>query len=338
MAVMNCQEPLQPMIKMGHNNRHYKKYDVGMKVKRGYSRIARPMAATIGNFDGVHLGHKAMLTQLITQANTRQLPVYVILFEPQPAEYFNREQAPARLSSLREKITELKRCGIQNVICLPFNEKLANMDAQEFVTDILFDRLNVRYLLVGEDFRYGHKRQGNYPLLFTEAKRFGAEVNCFPDFVESGQRVSSTRVRKALMEADFARAQSLLGHPYRLCGRVMHGAERGRKWGIPTANIALRRVNLVLHGVYHVLVHRTNNQCLPAIANIGTRPTVDGSQAYLEVHILDFDSSLYGEILQIEFLHKLREERKFSSVEALIEQIRCDIQSCYDFFNIPKIL
>ncbi len=327
------------MIKMRHNSRNYKKYDVGMKVIRGYSRIARPLAATIGNFDGVHLGHKAMLTQLITQANKRQLPVCVILFEPQPAEYFNRQQAPARLSSLREKVAELERCGVQYVICLPFAEKLASMEAREFVTNILFDRLNVRYLLVGEDFRYGHKRQGNYALLVTEAKHFGAEVNCFPDFVETGQRVSSTRVRKALMEADFTRAQILLGHPYRLCGRVLHGAQRGRKWGIPTANIALHRANLVLHGVYHVLVYRTNNQCLPAIANIGTRPTVDGSKAYLEVHILDFDSSLYGEMLQVEFLHKLREERKFSSIEALIAQIRCDIHSSYDFFNIipPQI-
>lgn len=308
-----------------------------MKVIRGIPSFSTPLAATIGNFDGVHAGHRAMLAKLCHCAKARNLPVAVVLFEPQPAEYFNPETAPPRLYSLREKIIELAQCGVDYVVCLPFNVSLASTAASEFSRTILFEALAIKYLLVGQDFRYGKGRLGNIETLIEQAQASKVKVNSFSDYYMEKVRVSSTKIRQLLTADNFNEAAQFLGRPYRMCGRVTYGAQRGQKWGIPTANIALNRRQAVLHGVYNVLLCRANGQRLPAVANIGTRPTVDGQKAFLEVHALNFNANLYGERLQVEFLQKQRDEQKFPTIEALIAQIRYDIQSCYAFFSIEPL-
>ena len=305
-----------------------------MKIIRGYPNSDIPLAATIGNFDGVHLGHRAMLAELARNAASRGLPVAVVVFEPQAAEYFKPDTAPPRLSTFREKIIQLEQCGVDYVICLPFNTSLASMDAQAFSRCILFKALSIKYLLVGQDFRYGKNRLGTVDTLKDEAQKAKVQIACFSDYFVKNRRVSSTHIRSLLAAGHFIEAQAFLGRAYRMCGRVIYGAQRGQKWGIPTANIALHRRQAVLHGVYNVILCRANGERLPAVANIGVRPTVDGQQAFLEVHVLNFNSDLYGEMMQVEFLHKQRDEQKFSSIEALIAQIRYDIQSCYDYFSI----
>ncbi|MCC5792849.1 MAG: bifunctional riboflavin kinase/FAD synthetase [Legionellaceae bacterium] len=309
-----------------------------MQLFRSYHFSPEPLALTIGNFDGMHLGHQAMLTQLKAQAAARKLPVAVVLFEPQPAEFFQADKAPARLFSLRQKLEALRDCGVDYVFCLKFDPVLATMPATEFINEVLFARLKAQYLLVGQDFRFGHQRQGDYRLLAEQSEKAGVSLDSFADYAHSGLRVSSSRIRQALQQGDFSQVNTWLGRPYRLCGRVLHGAKLAREWGIPTANIAVRHQQLPLRGVFQVKVLRENGSCHPGVANLGTRPTVDGSKAFLETHLLNFSSSLYGERLQIEFLHKERDEIKFPSVDALFAQIRCDLESSYAFFAASPLL
>lgn len=290
---------------------------------------------TIGNFDGVHLGHQALLTQLRRQAQRLNLPSVVILFEPQPGEYLHPETAPARLSTLREKLARVKELGIDYVYCLRFNQSLAIMTADDFARTYFFTRLNMRYLLVGKDFRFGYKRQGDIHLLRQMAEEQGCTVETIQDFTAEGARVSSTRIRHVLAEADLDGAALLLGRAYSLCGRVSRGEGRGRQWGIPTANLSGRRANLPLQGVFCVRVQRQNGQWLDGVANLGRRPTVDGNKVVLEVHLFDFDGNLYGEFLQVFFVHKLRDEKKFSSIGELIAQIQDDIDAAKAAFRQP---
>lgn len=308
-----------------------------MKLLRGFQQITELNAgsvATIGNFDGVHRGHQALLVLLREQAARLQLPMLVLLFEPQPGEYFNRQNAPARLYRLREKLYALRQIGVDYVYCLKFDAQLANMLPVEFAERFIFSRLNVKHLLLGDDFRFGRERRGDLSLLKEIGHKWNAVVDTCPNFCVDGARVSSTQIRHALQLGELDRAHALLGRPYSLCGRVMHGQGIGRKWGVPTANLSIHRSKLPLSGVFCVNVKRQGKPLLTGVANMGSRPTIDGSKSVLEVHLFDFDESLYGEILEVFFLHKLREEIKFSSVDALIAQIHADVAAARDHITI----
>jgi riboflavin kinase/FMN adenylyltransferase len=289
--------------------------------------------ATIGNFDGVHLGHQNLLKSLRAKADALNLPLVLILFEPQPREYFQKDKAPARLSSLREKLDVLRDCKIDYVYCVTFNHILAQTTATDFACHYLFSMLNVKHLLIGEDFRFGKNREGDVDLLKRLSSEYACDVHVYSNFCMNEVRISSTNIRTALQAGDLETAATYLGRPYSICGRVMHGDKRGRQWGIPTANIGLRRLAVPLHGVFVVQVRLESQQMVYGVANIGKRPTIDGSKSILEVHLFDFDQSIYGELLQVIFLHKLRDEVKFTSVEALIAQIYDDIAVAKAFVN-----
>lgn len=306
-----------------------------MKLLRAVSKNAalnQGVVATIGTFDGVHLGHQHLITSLKNKANALSLPLVVILFEPQPREYFLKDKAPARLSSLREKLLVLKECQVDYVYCISFTEKLAQTSAVDFANDYLFAGLQVKYLLAGADFRFGKNREGDLALLKTMGAEKGCEVQLASDFCIIDDKISSTKVRQALQEGNFALASRYLGRAYSLMGRVIPGDGRGRQWGIPTANLNTQRQSLPLQGVYLVEV-LIEGQLVKGIANIGLRPTVDGSKTILEVHLLDFNQSVYGKIMQVFFLQKVRDEIKFTTVQALIAQIHEDIAQARQYFT-----
>jgi riboflavin kinase/FMN adenylyltransferase len=307
------------------------------KIIRGLYNLPDPAqgcVATIGNFDGVHLGHQAVLTQLAMKADMLNLPAVVITFEPQPFEYFVPEKAPARLSRFREKVEALRAYSIQKLCVLRFNRQLAEMQAETFIQKLLVEGLNVRYLVVGDDFRFGKDRQGDFALLQQVGKQHGFQVVNMHTFAIEDMRVSSTRIREALQDGDLAVAEKLLGRPYRMSGRVAHGDKRGRKMGYPTANIHLHRAKVPLNGVYAVQLYGIDEEPVNGVANIGVRPTISGSdKALLEVHLFDFKRDIYGEHIQVYFLKKLREEQKFASLEQLIEQIHIDSAQAKGFFQ-----
>jgi riboflavin kinase/FMN adenylyltransferase len=288
--------------------------------------------ATIGNFDGMHRGHQAVVDQCRRQARQLGLPLTLVTFEPQPREFFAAVSAPPRLTRLREKLQVIAAHGVERVLCLRFDAQLAQLDAEEFVRRILVDGLHVRYLVVGDDFRFGRQRAGNFATLQQAGARHGFAVADMDSCLVDGQRVSSTRVRDALQQGDMVRAARLLGRAYAMCGRVAHGDKRGRTIGFPTANIYLHRVNSPLAGVFAVEVTGLGGTAVQGVANIGCRPTVDGTRALLEVHLFDFDRDIYGAHVQVNFRHKLREERRFDSLQALHAQIRLDAQQARDFF------
>lgn len=308
-----------------------------LRANQGLPNEYASSIATIGNFDGVHKGHQAILAALKEKSLACQLPLVVILFEPQPAEYFN-PVPPPRLSSLREKIDLLQQHGVDFVYCISFNKTLASMSPAAFVHRYLFSRLRINYLLVGADFRFGYQRQGDLTLLNKMAIQQGCEVQCLPELQLNNERVSSTRIRHALCSNDFKQAATLLGRPYHLIGRVKKGAGLGRQWGIPTANLSLGRKILPLHGVFCVQVKMPNQTMAQGVANIGSRPTVDGLTKIIEIHLFDVNQSLYGEWLTVFFLCKLRDELKFSSVEALIDQIHKDILAAKRYHSHPSTL
>lgn len=311
-----------------------------MKLLRGiksFFAFDKGVVATIGNFDGVHLGHQNLIKTLRDKANHLNLPLVLILFEPQPREYFQQDKAPARLSSLREKLEILRFFQIDYVYLFKFDELLAQTSATKFARTYLFSRLNVKHLCVGQDFRFGKNREGDINLLQEISPEYGCDVTIYDDFCLNGDRVSSTKVRRALQQGNLNNAANYLGRAYSICGRVLHGDGRGRQWGIPTANLALRRCSLPLHGVFVVQV-RFDEKLIFGVANIGCRPTVDGSRVFLEVHLFNFNQSIYGELLQVFFLHKLRDEVKFTSVDALITQITNDIASARVFVKKLTIL
>ncbi len=305
-----------------------------MRLLRGihhFSVFDKGVVATIGNFDGVHLGHQNLIKTLRAKANALNLPLVLILFEPQPREYFQKERAPARLSGLREKLDVLRQCQVDYVYCIKFDDVFAQTTASEFARNYLFSTLNIKHLLVGEDFRFGKNREGDVNLLQQLSLEYDCNVQVYSDFCINEDRISSTKIRTALESGDLETAAKYLGRTYSICGRVVHGAQRGRQWGIPTANIGLRRLSVPLQGVYAVKTRLASQQIVYGVANIGKRPTVDGSKCVLEVHLFDFEQSIYGELVQVFFLHKLRDEVKFTTVDALIEQIRDDIKVAKTF-------
>ena len=305
-----------------------------MEIIRGLHNLRarhRGCVATIGNFDGVHLGHQAVLGQLAERGAELGLPAAVITFEPQPREFFGRGEMPARLTRFREKLQVLRCFSVEWVVCLRFNRALADMPAADFVRRLLVEGLAVRYLVVGDDFRFGKGRQGNFAMLHAAGLKHGFQVASMHTFNVDGVRVSSTRIREALTKDDLAAAAKLLGRPYRMCGRVVHGDERGRAIGFPTANVHLHRKNSPVSGVYAVEVFGLEKEPLRGVANVGTRPTVGGTESRLEVHLLDFDEDIYGRYVRVDFLHKLRPEHRFESLEELVAQIRKDEAAARDF-------
>ena len=285
-------------------------------------------AVTIGAFDGVHRGHQEVLGHLKREAKSRALVTTVITFEPLPGEFLFPDRAPPRLMTFREKFKALADQGIDNVLCLRFDDRLRTMSPRAFVEDIFVKGLSARYIAFGDDFRFGKDRAGD--LKFTEslADEFGYEVVPTSTFDLAGERVSSTRIRAALVDADFAQASDLLGQPFKLSGKVLKGKQLGRTIGSPTANIALKRVKSPLHGVYAVRVSGGGLSDAAGVANVGVRPTVnDGMFANLEVHLFDFEGDLYGKRLNVEFMTKLRDEKKFDSLDALKAAIAADQQA-----------
>jgi riboflavin kinase / FMN adenylyltransferase len=284
----------------------------------------RGCVATIGNFDGVHLGHQAVIGQLAEKAAELRLPALAMLFEPQPLEHFKPEAAPARLMRLREKLQALRRYSVERVLCLRFDARAAAMSAEDFIRRVLVEALGVRYLVVGDDFRFGRGRAGDFALLERAGREHGFQVAPMHSFTVDGARVSSTRVREALAAGDLDGAARLLGRGFRMSGRVAHGDKRGRSIGVPTANIHLHRRVTPLRGVYVTEMYGLEQEPLAGVANIGTRPTVGGTRVLLEVHLFDFDRDIYGRHVSVEFLHRLRDEQRFDSLDALKARINED--------------
>lgn len=311
-----------------------------MQVIRGLHNLRaehRGCVATIGNFDGVHLGHQAVFRNLRERAAAFGLPTTVVTFEPQPQEFFAPDAAPARLTRMREKLQALKDAGIDRVVLLEFGRKLASMSAREFVQQLLVDGLDVKFLYVGDDFRFGRGRVGDIKLLRQVGEAHGFEVANMNTFMDGEARVSSTRIREALVQGNLDLAERNLGRPYQICGRVAHGDARGRTIGFPTANIDLHRKVSPVHGVFAVMVHGLAEGSLPGVANIGNRPTVTGDSRYLlEVHLFDFSRVIYGEHVRVEFRKWLRDERRFESFDALRQQIEQDAAQARAFFGIDK--
>lgn len=308
-----------------------------MELIRGAHNLLprhRGCVATIGNFDGVHLGHQAVLGQLAEKAEALCLPTTVITFEPQPQEFFMGDRAPPRLTRLREKIHALRRFSVDRVLVLIFNERFANQSASEFIERILVEGLGVRYLVVGDDFRFGHRRTGDFELLQRVGMERGFQVVSMRSFLIDGERVSSTLIREALARGDLATAEKYLGRSYRMSGRVAHGDKRGRTIGFPTANIFLHRKVTPVQGVFAVEMYGLEREPIHGVANVGNRPTVDGTRSLLEVHLFDFDQEIYGRHVDVEFRYKIRDERRFESFEALKAQIEQDSRAARDYFGI----
>lgn len=304
-----------------------------MQVVDDLSKIHIPLAATIGNFDGVHLGHQALIQRLVAAAKQRDLPSGLITFEPTPQEFFQGSNAPARLTRLEEKNAMFDCTDLDYVVVLPFDGTLADLSAERFVTDILLQQMQVEFLLIGDDFKFGKNRLGNFALLQSMAKQYDFSVDNMPSELLHGERISSSRIRAALQEGDLATAERLLGRPYSMLGTVVQGDQRGRSIGFPTANILLQRYRSPLLGVFAVRVYGIDKQPVNGVANVGSRPTVDGTRSLLEVHLFEFDHDIYGQALQIEFCHKIRDEQRFDSFELLKQQIQQDCQSAVKFFS-----
>ena len=289
---------------------------------------------TIGSFDGVHLGHQAILKQVICKANKLDLASVAMTFEPQPQEYFSAQTAPARLMRLRDKIETLLALGVDRVVCMRFNRKLRNLTAEQFVQSVLVDGLATKQLIVGDDFRFGCDRSGNFEMLVEMGGELDFTVQDTQTIEIDGERVSSTLIRQLLEQADFKLVSKLLGRHFAVKGRVFYGQQLGRELGFPTANMQLNRYRAPLSGVYAVLVEVEGfSTRFQGAANVGVRPTVgDLVKPILEVHLIDFDEQIYGRRIKVEFLHKIRNEKEFTSLDDLTVYIRQDINNIRDWF------
>ncbi len=291
---------------------------------------------TLGNFDGVHHGHQVLLHHLCAKSRELGVPSCLITFEPQPREFFAGAEVPPRLTRLREKVELLKRTPLDRLLLLPFNERTARTPAEWITHELFHDLLGVRYVVVGDDFRFGRNREGNYDMIQRTGQELGYGVSECGTLQLEDERVSSSRIREVLGEADFELAEKLLGHEYFIMGRVVYGRQLGRQLGTPTANIRLHRYKAALEGVYCVEVDGIDEDTYQGIANIGLRPTVDGKEPLLEVHIFDFSGDIYNELLTVRFKHKLRDEQAFGSIDELKEQIDRDVVSARDWFAKHK--
>ena len=323
-----------------------------MKIFRGHqhTQLAPQCALTIGNFDGVHRGHQAMLALLQSEARHRGVPSCAVTFEPHPRDYFaalarKPELAPARIATLRDKLGELDRCGIDQCVIMPFNARLVAQSAEVFIHDVLVRGLGARYVLVGDDFRFGSKRAGDYAMLDAAGGRLGFDVARMNSYQVSNARVSSSAVREALAQGDMTRAAALLGRPYSISGHVVHGRKLGRDLGFPTLNLRFLHWKPAASGIFAVQVHGLADHPLPGVANLGIRPSLDpndvnGGRVLLETHCLDWPNRLgeegaYGKIIRVELLHKLHDELKYSGLHSLKTGIAQDCADARAFFAGP---
>ena len=311
-----------------------------MKVFRGLpnAEARRPCALTIGNFDGVHRGHRALLARVSEAAARLKLDTAVMTFEPHPREYFahlsgDESLAPRRIANLRDKLQALESCGVDRVIVEHFSASFASQSPERFIEDVLVNGLHVKWLIVGEDFRFGAKRAGDFTLLQQAGQRFGFEVQSLPTVMNDDVRISSSAIREALHAGDFARTQDLLGHSYAISGHVQHGRKLGRTIGFPTLNLKIAHRRPAVSGIFVVQVHGIAEHPLPAVASLGVRPTVeDNGRVLLEVHLFDFNANCYGKLIRVEFLKKLRDEEKYDDLETLTQAIDNDARAARAFF------
>ena len=288
-----------------------------------------PIGLTIGNFDGVHIGHQALIKKLIAESKKRNLTPSVITFEPHPKEFFISENAPSRLTTLREKLEFFLDYGIEKVFVCAFNQKFSNISSEAFMGQILKEQLKVQLLIVGNDFRFGSKRQAG----IEDLKKNAFELFEIPEIDLNGKRVSSTRIREGLKEGRIQEVNQFLGRPYTISGKVVEGDKRGRQMGFPTANIHMKHLRPALTGVYAVKLGNRNG-----VANLGVRPTIAGTpKLLLEVHLLNFNEDIYGQHVQVTFLEKIRDEMKFENIDALIEQIKKDVAQATRYFEKKNI-
>jgi riboflavin kinase/FMN adenylyltransferase len=310
-----------------------------MRVFRGFHHrdLAPACALTIGNFDGVHRGHQAMLALLTAEAHQRGLASCVMSFEPHPRDYFAQrsgqpELAPARIATLRDKLGALQRCGVDQVVVMRFDQRFAGQAPQAFIDDVLIDGLHARYVLVGDDFRFGAKRAGDYAMLDAAGQRQGFDVARMKSYEVHSLRVSSSAVRQALADGDMARAAALLGRPYSISGHVLHGKKLGRELGFRTLNLRFSHAKPAAQGIYVVRVQGLSSRTLAGVASLGVRPTVeDAGRVLLEVHCLDWPAELgadagYGRVLHVDLLHKLHDERKYAGLDELKAGIAADVR------------
>jgi len=312
-----------------------------MKVFRGLpnAESRAPCALTIGNFDGVHRGHQVLLAHVRKAATDLALDAAVMTFEPHPREFFAQQSnhpvnLPTRVANLRDKLQSLAQAGIDRVIVEHFNAHFSSLSPQDFIEKVLVQGLHVRWLMVGEDFCFGARRAGNIVTLIEAGKKYGFQVETLHNVMNEGLRVSSSAVRAALATGDFDQARNLLGHPYAISGHVVHGKKLGRAIGFPTLNLRVHHKQPALSGIFVVRVHGLTEHALPAVASIGTRPTVDKSgHVLLEAFILDYTGDCYGKLVKVEFLHKLRDEEKFVDLPTLTAAIKRDVDNARDYFR-----
>ena len=286
----------------------------------------RGAAVTIGNFDGVHRGHQLVIRQLVDNAGARAITPLVMVFEPQPQEYFTPHKALPRLTTLREKVEALRRCDVSNLLCLRFDRELAETEAEEFVQHYLVRALGARLVIVGDDFRFGHGRRGNFQLLKEMGGTHGFDLTSMDTFSLRGRRVSSSWIRDLISAGDVVAAAELLGRPFSMTGRVIHGCQRGRQLGFPTANLDVHDRNPPLRGVYAVQVEGLGPKLIDGVASLGTRPVFSGQRLVLEVYLFDWSADIYGRRIGVQFRKYLRPEQNFESVEALCVQIARDAE------------
>ena len=293
----------------------------------------RGCVLTIGNFDGVHRGHRQLIDALCEKAKAMGVPRMLMTFEPQPREFFAGTKLPARLTRFREKVYLLDQTPLDRLLCLPFNERTANIEAGWFAKDFVVDQVGAKHLVIGDDFRFGRGREGDFALFERYGQIHGYSVSAMSTLLQGEARISSTLIRESLAAGDFTAAANLLGHEYFIMGRVVYGRQLGRQLNVPTANIRLQRYRAALEGVYCVTVEGIAGAVRHGIANIGVRPTVDGKEPLLEVHVFDYTGNLYGDLIKVTFKQKLREEQAFDSIDALKTQINQDIEQARHYFD-----
>jgi len=309
-----------------------------MELIRGLHNLRarhKGCVVTIGAFDGVHQGHQAVLAHLLDKSRELNLPSVVVVFEPLPREYFAPEKAPARLMSFREKIRAFEKIGVDRVLRIRFDESIRTMGAQQFIEKVFVEGLGMRYIVVGDDLRFGRGREGDFEMLQSMGERYGFYAMHTDTLGLEGDRVSSTRIRTALENSEFELAAELLGRPYSISGRVVYGQQLGRTLGVPTANLRLYNYRIAMSGVYVVEVKGLDKETYHGVANVGTRPTLGESiKAILEVYLLDFDQQIYGKTIEVIFRKKIRDEKKFGSLDELKENIHNDIETGRQYFGL----
>jgi len=306
-----------------------------MELVRGRHNLQakhRPCVATIGNFDGIYRGHQAVIESLHAAGKRLGLPTTVVIFEPQPREFFTPEQAPGRVTQLRDKLRVLESYGVERTVCLRFNRRLAQQSAEDFIQSVIINGLGVQFLMVGDDFRFGHQRRGDFAMLAEAAAQEGFELERMPTVTHGDSRVSSTRVRRTLESGDLAGAEALLGRRLRITGRVVRGEALGRQLGWPTANLRFAQQPPPMRGIFNVAVHGLG-AVRPGVASLGTRPTVNGVETLLETYLLDYSGDLYGRYIGVELLAWQRGEEHFDGLDALKNQIAADVAAARTWFS-----